>query len=164
MPQFCGNSWSGATFFIIMDINKTILQGSDIFAINQTWSAAEAAKLPARTLAYIGDAVYELALRLNHVASGIDGAGKLHDSLVSIVSSPAQSKVFETIFPELPESDMILVKNWRNAKIPARYGSGTRGEYARATALEAWVGYLFVTGQTDRLKAVIDTALSLSED
>ncbi len=145
-----------------MDVNKTILQGSDIFTIKQTWDAAEAAKLPARTLAYIGDAVYELALRLNHVASGIDGAGKLHDSLVGIVNSPAQAKVFDAIFPELPESDMIMVKTWRNAKIPARYGSGTRGEYAKATALEAWAGYLFVTGQTDRLESLIATALELS--
>lgn len=147
-----------------MDVNKTILQGSDIFAIKQTWDAQEAAKLPARTLAYVGDAVYELALRLNHVASGIDGAGKLHDSLVGIVNSPAQARVFDTIFPELPESDMIMVKTWRNAKIPARYGSGTRGEYAKATALEAWAGYLFVTGQTERLEALIATVLKLAEE
>ena len=68
--QSCGiaaKSCREATYYI-MDVNKTILQGSDIFTINQTWDAAEAAKLPARTLAYIGDAVYELALRLNHVA------------------------------------------------------------------------------------------------
>ena len=58
-----------------MDINKTLLKGSDIFSIKEVWNEKEAAKLPARTLAYIGDAVYELALRLNHVSIGIDGAG-----------------------------------------------------------------------------------------
>lgn len=145
-----------------MDVNKNILQGSDIFEIKQTWDAGEASKLPARTLAYIGDAVYELALRLNHVASGIDGAGKLHDSLVGIVNSPSQAKVFDAIFPELPESDMLMVKTWRNAKVPARYGSGSRGEYAKATALEAWAGYLFVTGQTERLEALVNKALELA--
>ena len=147
-----------------MDVNKTLLKGSDIFSIKQTWDAKEAAKLPARTLAYIGDAVYELFLRLNHVASGIDGAGRLHDSLVGIVSSPAQAEVFDVIFAELPEDEMIMVKTWRNAKTPIRYGSGTRKEYAKATALEAWCGYLFVTGQTDRLAEIIETALSLAED
>lgn len=146
-----------------MEINITNLKASDLFSIQKTWDAAEASRLPARTLAYIGDAVYELVLRLNHVASGIDNAGRLHDSLVGIVSSPAQAKVFEAIFPELPEADMVLVKNWRNAKIPARYGSGTRGEYARATALEAWVGYLFITGQNDRLSAIMAKAIELSE-
>lgn len=147
-----------------MDVNKTILNGSDIFNIKTTWDKKEAAKLPARTLAYIGDAVYELSLRLNHVASGIDGAGKLHDSLVGIVNSPSQAKVFEVIFPELPEEDMKMVKTWRNAKTPIRYGSGTRGEYARATALEAWCGYLFVTGQTERLEKIIRTALELAKN
>ena len=139
-----------------MDVNKSILKGSDIFSIKQTWDAKEAAKLPARTLAYIGDAVYELSLRLNHVAIGIDGAGKLHDSLVGIVNSPSQAKVFDSIFPELPEDEMKMVKTWRNSKIPVRYGSGTRLEYAKATALEAWVGYLFVTGQTERLYKIIE--------
>ncbi len=145
-----------------MDVNKSILKGSDIFSIKQTWDAKEAAKLPARTLAYIGDAVYELSLRLNHVAIGIDGAGKLHDSLVGIVNSPSQAKVFDSIFPELPEDEMKMVKTWRNSKIPVRYGSGTRLEYAKATALEAWVGYLFVTGQTERLYKIIEIAIEMS--
>ena len=145
-----------------MAVNKSILKGSDIFSIKQTWDAKEAAKLPARTLAYIGDAVYELSLRLNHVAIGIDGAGKLHDSLVGIVNSPSQAKVFDSIFPELPEDEMKMVKTWRNSKIPVRYGSGTRLEYAKATALEAWVGYLFVTGQTERLYKIIEIAIEMS--
>ena len=147
-----------------MDVNKTRLNGSDVFSINQVWNDKEAAKLPARTLAYIGDAVYELSLRLNHVASGIDEAGRLHDSLVKIVSSPAQAKVFEEIFSELPEEEQQMVKCWRNAKVPIRYGSGTRGQYARATALEAWCGYLFITGQTERLTNIIETALRLAKE
>ncbi len=146
-----------------MDVNKTLLKGSDIFYLKDVWDAKEATKLPARTLAYIGDAVYELTLRLNHVAIGIDGAGKLHDSLVGIVNSPSQAKVFDVIFPELPEEEMKMVKTWRNSKIPVRYGSGTRLEYAKATALEAWVGYLFVTGQTERLYKIIEVAIELSE-
>lgn len=144
-----------------MEVNRKILDGSSGFTVSKSWNSVETSRLPARTLAYIGDAVYELALRLNHVEMGIDGAGKLHNSLVDLVSSTAQAKVFEVIFEELPEEEKELVKNWRNAKNPARYGSGTRGEYARSTALEAWVGYLFVTGQNDRLELIIETALNL---
>lgn len=138
-----------------MDVKKDLLGGSDAFAITEVWNEAEVVRLPSRTLAYMGDAVYELGLRLAHVRRGIDGAGKLHDSLVELVSSTAQAKVFDRIFPELPEADQQLVKTWRNAKMPSRYGSGTKGEYARATALEAWVGYLFLTGQKERLAAVL---------
>ncbi len=134
-----------------MEVNKTALAGSDSFSLDLVWNEQEVARLPSRTLAYIGDSVYELGLRLAHVRSGIDDAGRLHDSLVDKVSSKAQAKVFEAIFPELSEQEQEMVKTWRNAKMPSRYGSGTKGEYARATALEAWVAYLFLTGGQKRL-------------
>jgi len=142
-----------------MDVSKENLLGSGLFAICRQWNQKEIEKMPARTLAYIGDAVYELGLRMAHVRKGIDEAGRLHSSMVEFVSSSAQAKVFEVIFPELSEHEHELVKNWRNAKIPARYGSGTRAEYARATALEAWVAYLFLTGQTDRLEQIFEIAM-----
>ena len=144
-----------------MEVDKCSLGGSSAFLIKKQWNKEEALRLPARTLAYIGDAVYELSLRLNHVEIGIDNAGRLHDSLVDLVSSPAQAKVFEVVFADLPEEEKELVKNWRNSKIPARYGSGTRGEYAKATALEAWVGFLFITGQDERVVSIVETALKL---
>ncbi len=142
-----------------MDVNKNNLSGSDLFALQEKWSEEEIRRLPARTLAYIGDAVYELGLRLRHVRRGIDDAGRLHDSVVTYVSSEAQARVFELLYPDLPEADQELVRCWRNAKISAKYGSGTRGEYARATALEAWVAYLFLTDQTERLKQIFELAL-----
>ncbi|MFZ5950507.1 MAG: ribonuclease III domain-containing protein [Candidatus Rifleibacteriota bacterium] len=142
-----------------MDVCKENLLGSGLFAVCSQWNRKEIEKMPARTLAYIGDAVYELGLRMAHVRNGIDDAGRLHSSLVEFVSSSAQAKVFEAIFSELSEHEHELVKSWRNAKIPARYGSGTRAEYARATALEAWVAYLFLTGQTDRLEQIFEIAM-----
>jgi ribonuclease-3 family protein len=144
-----------------MEVDKSALNGSRAFALLENWEKAEVLRLPARTLAYIGDGVYELALRLHQVSTGIDDAGKLHDSLFYLASSPAQARVFELVFETLPEEERDFVKTWRNAKIPLRYGSGTRGEYARATALEAFVGYLFVTGQQKRLDEVIELALGL---
>lgn len=147
-----------------MEVNKDLFGGSDLFALISTWSAAEVARLPSRTLAYIGDSVYELGLRLAHVRRGIDNAGRLHDSLVEHVSSTAQAKVFNAIFPQLSEEEQEMVKTWRNAKMPSRYGSGTKGEYARATALEAWVAFLFLTGQNSRLQALFDIAASSAEN
>ena len=146
-----------------MEVNKAAFGGSDNFDLSKAWNEAEVKSLPARTLAYLGDAVYELALRMNHIRLGVDGAGRLHDSLVGIVSSPAQAKVFDKIFPTLDEFEQQLLKTWRNAKIPARYGSGTRTEYAKATALEAWAGYLFLTKHSSRLSELITVAVSINE-
>lgn len=147
-----------------MDIQKEIIGGSFTFHIDEVWNKNEAAKLPARTLAYIGDSVYDLGLRLHHVKIGIDEAGHLHDSIVELVNSSAQAKVFNIIFENLADEEKELVKTWRNAKIPGRYGSGTRGEYARATAFEAWVGFLFVTGQSSRLAEIFELALKTLND
>lgn len=147
-----------------MDVDKNRLSGSDLFSLKENWNAEEIVKLPARTLAYIGDAVYELGLRLVHVRGGIDGAGRLHDSMVEFVSSTAQARLFDKIFEELEEDEQTLVKSWRNAKISSRYGSGTRGEYARATALEAWVAYLFLTGQNERLDSLLKLALKINQE
>jgi ribonuclease-3 family protein len=139
-----------------VEVDKKQLAGSDRFRLNEPWNADELVRLPARTLAYIGDAVYELGLRMAHVRSGIDNAGRLHDSLVEHVNASAQARIFDKVFAELGEEDQQLLKTWRNAKTPARYGSGTRAEYARATALEAWVAWLFLTGQNDRLDRLFE--------
>ena len=143
-----------------MDVTKELLNGSDLFSLKGQWNPEQVLRIPARTLAYIGDAVFELGLRLTHVRRGMDNAGRLHDSLVKYVSSSAQAKLFQEIFPELSEEEQQMVKTWRNAKMPSRYGSGTKGEYARATALEAWVAYLFLTGKDDRLEKLFELALS----
>ncbi len=144
----------------LMDVKKELLSGSDIFELREKWNEEQVLRIPARTLAYIGDAVFELGLRLSHVRTGMDHAGRLHDSLVKFVSSPAQAKLFEKIFPTVDENEQQFLKNWRNTKLPSRYGSGTKGEYARATALEAWVAYLFLTKQEQRLENLFKLALS----
>lgn len=146
-----------------MFVDKNKLAGSDLFALQKSWSQEEVEKLPGRTLAYIGDAVYELGLRLMHVRRGIDDSGRLHDSLVEYVSSTAQARVFKLIFPQLNEKEQSLVKTWRNTKLPSRYGSGTKGEYARATALEAWVAYLFLTSQNERLQELLELVVENNE-
>ncbi|OGK08099.1 MAG: hypothetical protein A2W80_00200 [Candidatus Riflebacteria bacterium GWC2_50_8] len=148
--------------FELVEVNKKQFGGSDNFSLASPWNAEEVVRLPARTLAYIGDSVYELGLRLAHVRSGIDNAGRLHDSLVGHVNAPAQAKIFDTVFAGLDETEQQLLKNWRNAKNPSRYGSGTRGEYARATALEAWVAWLFLTGQKERLNQLFDGIVTQS--
>lgn len=121
----------------------------------QIWDQERVVRLPARTLAYIGDSVFELSLRLWHVAERSDLAGKLHESVVGMVCADRQAELFERIFSTVSEAEQTLLKNWRNAKTPSRHGGGSRGAYAKATAFEAWVGYLYLTGQFDRLEQTV---------
>jgi len=124
------------------------------FPLTEPRPAAEVEKLPSRTLAYIGDSVYELAMRMHHVWSSSDPAGRLHSSVVGIVNAAHQAQLFVELLPTVCEHEQGLLKHWRNAKLPSRPGSkSSRAEYARSTAFEAWIGYLFLTGQTERLLA-----------
>lgn len=124
------------------------------FPLAKPWLTPDVEKLPSRTLAYIGDSVYELAMRMHHVQSSPDPAGKLHSSVVGIVNAAHQAQLFLELLPTVSEHEQGLLKHWRNAKLPSRPGSkSSRAEYARSTAFEAWIGYLFLTGQTERLQA-----------
>lgn len=124
------------------------------FPLTAPWPTAEVEKLPSRTLAYIGDSVYELSMRMHHVKTSADPAGKLHSSVVGIVNAAHQAQLFVELLPTVSEHEQGLLKHWRNAKLPSRPGSKTsRAEYSRSTAFEAWIGYLFLTGQTERLQA-----------
>jgi len=135
---------------------------SVVFSIAEPWNSETASKIPARTLAYIGDSVFELGMRLRHVKWGADKTGKLHDSVVDIVCAPNQARIFDIIFADLDEKEQNLLKNWRNTKLPYRSSPVPKGIFAKSTAFEAWVGFLFLTGQCERLIRIF--ALTLSED
>lgn len=126
------------------------------FIFSRPWDVRRVIKLPARTLAYVGDCVFELGNRLRHVEGGTDDAGHLHASIVKLVCAPNQARIFETVWETVSPEEQELLRTWRNAKMPYRGPRMDRLTYARATALEAWVGYLFLTGQNDRLEEVFD--------
>lgn len=115
-----------------------------------------ARKLPARNLAYIGDSVFELGTRLTHCFSHTDQNHHLQGSVVNIVCAENQARAFDKLLAELPEEEKGFLKSWRNAKLPRRSLSVRNATYAKSTAFEAWVGYLFLTGQNERLLEVIN--------
>ena len=93
-----------------MEVDKCSLDGSSAFLIKKQWNKEEALRLPARTLAYIGDAVYELSLRLNHVEIGIDNAGGQTSLAFSQLSGSGSIEVVFAIYPKRKR----VVKNWQN--------------------------------------------------
>ena len=102
-----------------MDINKTLLKGSDIFSIKETWNPEEAAKLPARTLAYIGDAVYELYIRTELVNNSKMNPHKLHVEAIKYVKAGAQAELLSKIYDSLTEEEQDIVRRTRNTRKPS---------------------------------------------
>ena len=108
-------------------------------------------------LAYLGDALYDLYVREHLIAHG-GRVRSLHRQAVSLVCAHAQSEALRRVEAQLAESEADVVRRARNARqTPSK--NADAGEYHRATALEALVGYLYVTGQRDRMNELLSLAL-----
>jgi len=115
--------------------------------------------LPALVLAYVGDAVYELAVRSHLVGNGTLKVGRLHKEAVKYVNAAAQAKVLRALEGRLTEEEAAVTRRGRNTKSPhIPRGAGVI-EYRQSTALECLIGYLYLKGDTARLGEIIKTAL-----
>lgn len=120
----------------------------------------EAQQLPALQLAYIGDAVYELAVRGHLLGLGQTRIEQLHKATVHWVQAPSQAAAAHMLLPELTETETAVFYRGRNVK-PARIPkSASVSEYCYSTAFEALLGYLYLAGQIERLQALIDMVLA----
>lgn len=111
-------------------------------------------------LAYLGDALYDLYVRERLVARG-GRVRALHREAISLVCAHAQSEALARIADALTDEERDVVRRARNAKqTPPK--NADAGEYHHATALEALVGWLYVTGQRERMNEIL--ALALPEE
>lgn len=102
------------------------------------------------TLAFVGDAVYELLVRESIAEEG-GNVGNLHLSAVEQVNANAQARAYSVIDPMLTEKEAAIFRRGRNARV-TNIPKGTDGpHYHIATGLEALFGYLYLNGETERI-------------
>ena len=108
-------------------------------------------------LAWLGDSLFDLYVREHLIARG--GRVKaLHREAISLVCARAQSQALERVQPALTDAERDVVRRARNAhQSPPK--NADPGEYHHATALEALIGWLYVTGQRDRMNEILQMAL-----
>ena len=111
-------------------------------------------------LAFLGDAIFSHAVRSNLVARGISRSGELTRLSLAYVTAEAQSEGFLLVEPDLTEDEKAIAHRASNSRHLNRPRGTAAVDYRRATALEALLGMLEVTGQTDRLKDLLDRLLS----
>ena len=110
-------------------------------------------------LAYIGDAVYELAIRTRVVSRGNVQVSKMHKKSAGLVKAESQAALFKLISGELTKEEMAVYKRGRNAKSYTMAKNATMTDYRMATGLEALVGWLFLTEQYARLVELVSRGL-----
>lgn len=103
------------------------------------------------TLAYIGDAIYDVIIRTLLVEKGNAPVQKLHKRASSLVKASAQVAMFHAIKETLTEQEMGFYKRGRNAKSFTSAKNATITDYRTATGVEALIGYLYLTDQMPRI-------------
>ena len=103
------------------------------------------------TLAYIGDAAYELVVRTFLVDQGNSRPDKLHRKASSMVKAAAQAAMAEALKDSLTEEELSVYRRGRNAKSPTMAKNASMSDYRKATGFEALMGYLYPKGEQKRL-------------
>lgn len=109
-------------------------------------------------LAYIGDCVIELEVRTFLLSKKIYDSATLNRNALSFVKASAQSAAFEKIEPTLTEEELSYYKRGRNTHTAKTPKSASAIEYRRATGFEAMFGYLYLSGQSERIKELFSLA------
>ena len=108
-------------------------------------------------LAYIGDSVYDLFIRTKVIEKGNRHVTDLHKESVKFVKAHSQAESVHIIEDKLTEDEVRVLKWGRNAKsTPPKNADVT--DYRYATGFETLLGYLYLVGNEDRLKEVLNMA------
>lgn len=110
-------------------------------------------------LAYIGDGVYDLAIRTYLLSLGNMPVNKINRHACRLVKAEMQSKLIGLLEEQLTPDELAIYKRGRNAKSYTSAKNASIGDYRRATGFEALMGYLYLDGQYDRLTKLIDIGL-----
>lgn len=115
------------------------------------------------TLAFIGDAVFEVFVRRRIVMAFNMPVNKLNSRSTALVKAQAQSRMIRRLKEELTETEYSVYKRGRNAKSNTSAKNASIKDYRRATGFEALIGYLYLDGQTQRLTELMERAVSEEE-
>ncbi len=110
------------------------------------------------TLAYIGDAIYEVYIREFLIKKGIMKVNHLQHEAINYVSAVSQSKFLEKLLKDnyLTEDELLVMNRARNHKGTRHPKSTDIITYKYATAFEAILGYLYLENNLKRIEEIID--------
>ncbi len=106
-------------------------------------------------LAYIGDAVHSLYSREKFALSTTYKPNKLHLLVSNEVKAKAQAEKVEALMEKLTQEEKDIFMRARNTHVNSIAKNASKGEYLEATGFEAVIGYLYLTGQNERLEELL---------
>lgn len=108
-------------------------------------------------LSFVGDAVQTMYVRETLAKTSDYKAGQLHILTAEKISSRAQSHQIDAIMETLTDEEKDIFRRARNAHQRTTAKNSSIEDYKKASGLEAVFGYLYLSGQYDRLALLLNT-------
>ena len=121
-------------------------------------------RLPPVSLAFIGDAVYTLFMR-EKIVTATDGVvGTLHAAVTKLVNAGRQAYVFDRLAESKAFSaeEDDIARRAKNAHLHSRAKAASVEDYHKATALEAVIGYVHLSGDAQREKEILELCFEIA--
>jgi len=122
-------------------------------------------QIKALALAYMGDAVYEQAIREHLLRSGRVKPNVLHREATHYVSAKSQAATLKMMQASgfLTEEEEGIMRRGRNAKSGSVPKNTDVVTYNYSSGFEAVIGYLHLLGRTERVQEIISEAIRFIE-
>lgn len=111
------------------------------------------------TWAYIGDAVYELYIRQYLIETTNLKPNKLHKEAIKYVRAKSQAQILELLQECLTREEQEIVRRSRNTQNHHLPKNANPTDYMYATAFEGLIGYLYLSGQKNRLDEILNKCI-----
>ena len=123
-------------------------------------------QLNALALAYMGDAIYEKAVREHLLRSGRVRPNVLHREATRYVSAKAQAAVVKEMMQSgfLTEEEEAIMRRGRNAKSGSVPKNTDVVTYNYSSGFEAVLGFLYLLGRTERTEEFIGESIRFIEN
>ena len=137
---------------------------SDILRSIEITRPADPLSLPALTLAYLGDTVYDLYVRTYLAETLHLKVHALHLEAAKIVCAKGQALALRRIEAALTDEEQAAYRRGRNAHSGTVPKHADVRDYRVATGLEALLGHLYVKGEDARIGELMRLALQSTEE
>lgn len=125
---------------------------------------ADPLSLPALTLAYLGDTVYDLYVRTTLAETLHLPMRALHLEAAKHVCAAGQANAYRRMADRLTEAEQAAFRRGRNAHSGTVPKHADVRDYRVATGLESLLGYLYLRGEDERIGELMRLALTIEPE
>lgn len=126
-----------------------------MFNVDKKLTVQQAKQLSPVTLAFVGDAVYSLYVRARLVVSADRRPAELQKICSAQVSAAGQSRLLCDLESSFTPEEEEIFRRGRNAKKATKSKNADVADYNRSTGFEALLGFLYLTGNEERIHQLL---------